>query len=329
VTAYPFKHRNVQYSIIDTPGFNDTHRTDEEILEEIVSWLSSQHKERNMLSGIIYLHPISNTRVQGSTMTQLRVFKELCGKDYFDNVTIATTFWSVTDRAEAERREVELFSTANFLGDMKGLGASTARISDDRETPLRLIEQIASNRPNVMKVQKELDDSGATFKTTQASKTLSRELAMMHNDFTAKIAALTHVSWKQKISNEFRQRKGERAEEAECKKQNEIFKKNEERNRLENARLAKIHERTKREQEERARMARQEERRKALEHEMKLAQLERQRLAREKAAQEWALRLQKEREEEERAEARRRAAERERERAEERARKAAKAEQDR
>jgi hypothetical protein len=69
-----------------------------------------------------------------------------------------------------------------------------------------------------MKVQKELDDPGATFKTTQASNTLSKELSAIHNDFTAKMTALTHVSWKQKISNEFLQRKEERAEKAERKK---------------------------------------------------------------------------------------------------------------
>ena len=39
-----------------SPGFNDTSKSDTEILQDISQWLRETYEEDNKLSGIVYLH---------------------------------------------------------------------------------------------------------------------------------------------------------------------------------------------------------------------------------------------------------------------------------
>ncbi len=52
--------------LIDTPGFDDSKRSDTEILTEISRLLATQYKLVVTLKGIIYLHRITDNRFQGS-----------------------------------------------------------------------------------------------------------------------------------------------------------------------------------------------------------------------------------------------------------------------
>ncbi|KAF2746414.1 hypothetical protein M011DRAFT_478035 [Sporormia fimetaria CBS 119925] len=191
-TAYQFRHGRRVYTLVDCPGFNDTIRSDQDVLEDITSWLSQNYGSGQLLSGIIYLHPISDTRVQGSTMTQFRVFKELCGDAFYSNIVLGTTFWSKVCAAEGEARERQLFSTRGMLGDMRDLGAEVVRVSEDRSECLRLIERFTGKTRTGMRVQKELAKSGsaANFMSTSAGKLLSSINSSARNGWRAKVDSI-------------------------------------------------------------------------------------------------------------------------------------------
>lgn len=53
---------------IDTPGFDDTDRSDVDILGLITAYLQTRNSGEIRLSGIIYLHNITDTRMQGSSV---------------------------------------------------------------------------------------------------------------------------------------------------------------------------------------------------------------------------------------------------------------------
>ncbi len=170
--AHEFAHRGLRYTLVDCPGFNDTNRPDSEVLKDIVGWFSKRYGEGTLLSGIIYLHPINNPRVQGSSVTQFRVFKALCGEDFYGNVVIGTTFWSRVNPDEGRQRQEELFGDGGFFGDMRKLGARTARISESRTDCIRLVEQFAAYKRAGMKVQREMA-KGSSFDATGAAKILA------------------------------------------------------------------------------------------------------------------------------------------------------------
>jgi hypothetical protein len=77
-------------ALIDTPGFNNTLRSDKDVLESVSQFLGPDI----LLSGLIYLQPVNVNRVQGSEIKILRLFEYICGKDAFSKVIIASTMWS-------------------------------------------------------------------------------------------------------------------------------------------------------------------------------------------------------------------------------------------
>lgn len=91
--------------LIDTPGFDDTHRTDTAVLGEIADWLAESYSHAVKLSGVIYLHRNTDTRVGGSGMKNLRMFRKLCGAANLRNVVLATTMWTDCKPDYGERRE--------------------------------------------------------------------------------------------------------------------------------------------------------------------------------------------------------------------------------
>jgi hypothetical protein len=68
VVAVPFKIGNQDVILADTPGFDDIGVSDTEILTRIADWIKDIYDEGSLLSGIIYLHRISDPRMDGASM---------------------------------------------------------------------------------------------------------------------------------------------------------------------------------------------------------------------------------------------------------------------
>lgn len=123
---------NTTVYLIDTPGFDDTNRSDDEVLREIATWLTDSFTAEIRLSGIIYLHRISDVRMQGSAKLNLSMFKKLCGPDALKNVILVTTMWDRVSEAEGAAREYELTSTPDFWGWMVSHGSRVYRHSGSK-----------------------------------------------------------------------------------------------------------------------------------------------------------------------------------------------------
>ena len=94
--------------ILDTPGFDDTHRSDTEVLTEVAEYLASLYRNGFRVSGIIYLHNICENRIRGSSYKNLQMFEKLCGKGALQNVVMLTNRWGMIDESEALKKESEL-----------------------------------------------------------------------------------------------------------------------------------------------------------------------------------------------------------------------------
>lgn len=88
----PTTHRPLY--LIDTPGFDDTTRTDTSILQTIADQLVALHRARRPILGIIVLHRITDVRLAGSAVKTFRVLQRLCGPGNYDRVVLATTMWT-------------------------------------------------------------------------------------------------------------------------------------------------------------------------------------------------------------------------------------------
>ncbi|KAL3456144.1 P-loop containing nucleoside triphosphate hydrolase protein [Aspergillus heterothallicus] len=193
VQVYRCKHSGaVNIWLVDTPGFDDTHRSDTEVLREIAEWLSVSFSSNNvLLNGMIYLHRITDIRMQGSAMKNLFMFKKLCGRDALKNVLLTTTMWERVSEDDGERREQELIRTSEFWGEMILRGAQVKRHHNTDESAWRLVDIFAATdstkQKEVLNIQTEMvverkplgeTDAGLELENSliQERKKWSREL---------------------------------------------------------------------------------------------------------------------------------------------------------
>ncbi len=191
IHAFKFQHGEKEFLLVDTPGFDDTYRSDSDVFKEIANWLFASYRDGAKISGIVYLHPISKPRMEGSALRSLRMFRELCGEEFMSNVILGTTFWDVVGEEIGATREEELLQTEGFFKDMKSRGCDVVRISQNREANLELLSRFAAKQPTVMRIQQELFE-GKSVTETAAASAISQELVELQRQHIDKLADFEH-----------------------------------------------------------------------------------------------------------------------------------------
>lgn len=176
------KIRDVTVTLVDTPGFDDTTRTDTEILTQIASWLKYSYDENTKLTGVIYLHRISDNRMSGSSYRNLDMFRSLCGMKVLSNVILATTMWDKVTSEEGNTREQDLLDEATFWGSMKASGALVRRYEGTQDSALRLVDELLRKPPITLKIQHELSVENKALIDTAAGKSIGARLEKMAAD---------------------------------------------------------------------------------------------------------------------------------------------------
>ncbi len=183
-------NRKIRVHLIDTPGFDDTDRSDVEVLQDIAHWLSASFKEGIRLSGIVYIHRISDPRMAGSSRRNLVMFKKLCGEKAYQSVVLATSMWSRVSEDEGRERERQLIETDDFWGHMCKQGSRVFRYLNTQQSALELVGYILSMHSKVtLDIQDEMVIQGHEIDETSAAHELNAEIIRERNRYNAKLAA--------------------------------------------------------------------------------------------------------------------------------------------
>lgn len=191
-------------TLIDTPGFDDSSVSDLEILRTLSKWLKEHCEEGQLLTGIIYLHPITKTRLEGSALRALTIMKKLCGQDNLKNVVLVTTFWNDVTWELGVRRERELISTDDFWKQLVDQGSKVERMSKDYKKFIPVLLEIAGRQPMKLSIQKEMQD-GKSLEETMAGLFINAETKKLEQTHQDKLQGLsswlkTHLAEEQKRS---------------------------------------------------------------------------------------------------------------------------------
>lgn len=193
VRDHTFATDEYKITLIDTPGFNDTYKSETEILKEIASYLADKYKNNRKLSGIIYLHAFER-RMTGSSLRNLKMFRELCGDDPLENVILATTGWTEAQKAgtleKAEEHERSLSSNRAFRKGMLDSGAKLDRFMDTRESALAMITKLAKNKTIPLQIQRELVDQEKLLIDTSAGTAVNEDLKRLQAVYEKKMAEI-------------------------------------------------------------------------------------------------------------------------------------------
>jgi hypothetical protein len=159
-------------TLLDTPGFDDTIRTDTEILEMIAGYLYDMYSQDIKVTGIIYVHRISDVRMQGTSLKNLNMFEKLCGDSTFKNVVLLTTRWDATKEETYTNKEEEL--KKKFWKIMIHKGSKVMRYRDDADIR-ELMRHLLGKEGVDLLIQKELSD-GKNLQDTGAGIVVNKEL---------------------------------------------------------------------------------------------------------------------------------------------------------
>ena len=163
--------------LADTPGFDDSLRTDSEILREVALWLNAAHKSHIKLTGIIYLHRIPDVRVGGAGVKNLRMFNKLCGEDGLKSVVLATTMWETISKELGEKREAELQQSSILWKPMIEQGSKVFRHDAGRTSGLRIMQYLIDRkRPVTLDIQREMVDKKLQLGQTAAGVEVASEV---------------------------------------------------------------------------------------------------------------------------------------------------------
>lgn len=173
--SLPFELDGKRVVLVDTPGFDDTAKSDAEILGLVVDYIAELYKSKKNLAGVLYFHRISDFRVGGIAKRNIEVFHELCG-EALPNALIVTNMWGEVTSERGERREHQLRTDNKFFAPTINAGAHMFRHQNTRDSAEAIVREIIHKVPQVLKIQREIVDEKLSLAETAAGGVLFRDL---------------------------------------------------------------------------------------------------------------------------------------------------------
>lgn len=158
---------------MDCPGFDDSTKSDTEILSIISELLTTQYHIGMKLWGVVFLQRITDIRFQGSAQNVLSLFRQLVGDEALGNVVLATTQWSrvnAEDMPTALSREQQLRD--QYWRDMLSKKSMTTRFEGNKASAEGIIAQLIGKNHVVLQLQRELVDQKKSLGKTAAGSLL-------------------------------------------------------------------------------------------------------------------------------------------------------------
>ncbi|KAI0438339.1 P-loop containing nucleoside triphosphate hydrolase protein [Xylaria telfairii] len=176
---------------VDTPGFSDTNLSDGEVLQLIADYLAAAYKQDMKLSGIIYLHPISDTRMTHHATKNLQMFQKLTGEKNLGNVVLATSMWDRVTEEEGMARERELKD--KFWKVPLAYGAKAARHEGTPESAQAIARTLMAKKPFFVQLQKEMGRDNKALRDTAAGQQVMMELAKIKEEHKRELAEMEEM----------------------------------------------------------------------------------------------------------------------------------------
>lgn len=185
VEDYYFQLDQYIVHLIDTPGFDDTNKSDTETLQEVAIWLANTYRSQVRLTGILYLQRITDNRLGGCAMLNLKMFKKMCGPSCLPNVILLTTMWggSPEQMALQNAREQELKTSNEFWAGLLRLGALAKRHDGTAECGIAFIRDMLARPQIVLDIQRQIVDEGKNLNETAAGQQLREEMAKLEEKY--------------------------------------------------------------------------------------------------------------------------------------------------
>lgn len=164
------------------------------MLTEIANYLDFTYRNAGLkLNGIVYLQSIEDPRMYGSSLRNLKMFKDLCGESPLKNVLLVTNRWekaaSCGDMAKATAKEIELRDGPNFWQPLIKRGSRMVRWegTDTHESALDILRTFMDGTPEILQIQRELVEQDKKLIDTTAGATVNEEVVRLEREYQIEI----------------------------------------------------------------------------------------------------------------------------------------------
>ncbi|ETS83583.1 hypothetical protein PFICI_05459 [Pestalotiopsis fici W106-1] len=197
VSFFPLQHHSgCRVFLVDTPGFDDTYKSDGEILQSLAFVLAQTYSQRLFVAGVIYTHPITTIRLGGRATRSLEILKRLCGEQAYSRIIFITTMWNISERdpnilRDAVKREKALSNSKVAWGALCDKGANVMRWkSMQNGSSMSIIDHVINTYwregPIVLSLQQQLVDEGRILSKTDVgvaiNQAIRNALASQHKE---------------------------------------------------------------------------------------------------------------------------------------------------
>ncbi|PVF99835.1 hypothetical protein CPB86DRAFT_796216 [Serendipita vermifera] len=166
----PFNGQSVIF--VDTPGFNDTTRLDDEIFGIIVDFINKD--SRVNLDTILWLHRISDNRANDMSPKYLEDILKTCNGRKMPHLILATTMWDEVNIQRGEEREKQL--EMEIWKNMTEKGCKIHRFAKTHESAWEILRNVnAISRADIL-LSVEMTLKHRELKETEAGRTLNKQL---------------------------------------------------------------------------------------------------------------------------------------------------------
>lgn len=153
--------------------------TDTEVLQVIAYYFATLYRQNIRLTGMVYMHRITDNRIGGAPLQSLRVFKALCGEHACPHIVLATTMWSKLDDLTKGNAHVrQLIDCENWWGSMQRCGSQIMKHTHNADSANAIVQTLIGSRDLqlVLSIQSELVDKRLSLENTQAGREVDRHL---------------------------------------------------------------------------------------------------------------------------------------------------------
>ncbi|RSL54237.1 hypothetical protein CEP54_009996 [Fusarium duplospermum] len=193
--------------LIDTPGFDDSERSEAAILNSIARVLTAQYNLGFELKGIIYMQRITDIRHSGSSAKSLEIFKRIRGEEALKNVLLVTNRWEDMDEALGASRERQL--REKFWAYMLGRGSCMNRFYGDRSSAISLVSDLLIKDPVMLRIQHEIINEHKDLNETWVGSFVDGGLEKLREEHVKEIESLENLKKELKESDRVMRRRME------------------------------------------------------------------------------------------------------------------------
>jgi 50S ribosome-binding GTPase len=191
-------NRNV--ILIDTPGFNDKDRSDSEILQDLATWLTDTFARKHLLSGICYMHNITNTRFDATASENCVMLHKL-----MEIVMLVTSMWDkcqADPELEAEYVDHKKELKEDHWADLVEDGARMMRTYNNFESNMECIKSIIAKNPRrILALQYQICKEGRRLPATDPGAHVMKTAHSFELELGGKLADINKLEAQREQQN--------------------------------------------------------------------------------------------------------------------------------